>query len=634
MDSEILKKAETWTTDLFDEQTRSEIRALLDQGDEPELSDRFYRDLEFGTGGMRGIMSAGTNRMNLYTVGRATQGLADFLLNENEDPEEARSRGVTIAYDSRINSQSFAREAARVLAANGIRVNLFTRLRPTPLLSYAVRELNSIAGIVITASHNPKEYNGYKVYGPDGGQVIAPADQKIVEYVGRVDMARGVKRIDYEKGAKQGIIRELDDRVERSYLEELGSFIHKLERGLDEVSGSGREVTVVYTPLHGTGITLVPEAVKATGGKVRLVCEESQSEPDGSFPTVESPNPENHEALIRAIQLAESEQADMVIATDPDSDRLGVAVPGGSGRFVTLSGNQLGCLFAWMIATSYQRSGLMPSRPVIISTIVSTEMVHAIADSFGVQVMEVLTGFKFIARRMLEFQKSGTPNFIYGFEESYGYLAGTFVRDKDGVMGAILAMMLLSFCMGGGGAGAAAGSAAGSAAGTGEPDAGDAAGREAGSGSTTAASPVLGLLDKLYRKFGLFMEFQHSVMLKGMEGARRIQRIMADLRENPPAELGGGSVYLLKDFQEQKIRHLQEDRETDITDLPRSNVLQFYAGDLKVSVRPSGTEPKIKFYFALKKPVEGTVESGRKELEDRFKTVRDEVLARCGLDQG
>ncbi len=347
MDDRILNRARLWTTERFDERTRAEIRELLDQGAEEELVDRFWQDLEFGTGGMRGVTGAGTNRMNVYTVGRAAQGLAGYLLEEwsstaagGGSPREVCERGIVVAFDSRVHSLDFAREVARVTAANGIKVHLFKELRPTPLLSFAVRHLHCVGGVLITASHNPKEYNGYKMYGSDGGQIISPADQRIVEHVNSIDIAEGVRRMDYARAVSQGLVLELDDRVERAYLEEVKRFFADMDRGLrEELDRSHRTVTVVYTPLHGTGITLIPEAVQRSGMDVRLLCEEKQSVPDGNFPTTRSPNPEDTEALSLAIRLAEREGADMVIATDPDCDRLGVAVPDAGNRFVPLTGN-------------------------------------------------------------------------------------------------------------------------------------------------------------------------------------------------------------------------------------------------------------------------------------------------------
>jgi len=594
MNDEILKKARLWTTQRFDEGTRNEITALLESNNEKELSDRFYRELEFGTGGMRGIMGAGSNRMNIYTIGRATQGLANFLLDQKG--AAVKTSGVSIAHDSRHNSELFAGEAAGVLAANGIHVYIFPELRPTPLLSFTVRHLKNAAGIVITASHNPKEYNGYKVYSDDGGQIVPPEDARIVEYVNRVDIAEGVKRMNYEEGKRQGLIHELDEKIETIYLEKVKHFVQNLEKGIaGELLKLGKRIKVVYTPLHGAGITLVPAALRAAGGNVEVVCEEKQSEPDGDFPTTPSPNPEEPAALSKAVSLAQKENADLVIATDPDCDRMGLAVPAGGGSFVLLNGNQIGCLLAYLIASSYKNSGILPSSPVIVSTIVTTELVHEICRDFNIEVAEVLTGFKFIAKKMREFEEEGRRHFIYGFEESYGYLADNFVRDKDGVIGAVMALTLVNYGIG-------------------------------------AYGSIINLLHALYKKYGMYLEFQRSFILEGAEGAEKIRGLMEDLRQAPPSAIDGGAVIMIKDYLLQKEKSVKENTEHPITGLPKSNVLQFYTEDIKVSARPSGTEPKIKFYFALKMPVTGSIEGTEAVLKERYKRVSKEIFKRCGLE--
>jgi phosphoglucomutase len=593
MEYEILKKARIWTGEGFDRETREEIGRLIEKGDEKELEDRFYKDLEFGTGGMRGVMAAGTNRMNVYTVGSATQGLANYILEQYKDSAE---RGVCIAYDSRNNSRKFAEEASRVLAANGIRVFLFKELRPTPLLSFTVRHLGCISGIVLTASHNPKEYNGYKVYSPFGHQIVPPEDARIVESVNRVDIARDVKRIEFTRGLDEGIIREIDGEVEQSYLERVNEFTGRVKRGIEEeLEKASGSVTVVYTPLHGAGITLVPKALEDVGG-VRLLPEPEQSKPDGNFPTTVSPNPEEPEALERAIAYAGREKADLVIATDPDCDRLGCAVPDGRGGYVLITGNQLGVLFTHMILSSYRKSGLMPKEPVVISTIVSTELVKPIAEEFGVKEIDVLTGFKYFGQKMHEFDEQGTHNFIYGFEESYGYLADTFVRDKDGVIAAVLALLLVRYAVG----------------------------RFGG---------VLPYLHFLYERYGVYIDFQRSFYLKGVEGAERIQHIMASLRADPPLELGGGNVTIIKDYQLLTSKDLKSGETGRITDMPESNVLQLFTDTgVKISIRPSGTEPKIKFYFGLNAPLGESESETKAMLEKRYKDVSEELFTRCNLD--
>lgn len=592
MTEAILKKARVWTAPQFDEKTREKIQELIDKNGEKELTDRFYKELEFGTGGMRGIMAAGTNRMNIYTVGRASQGLARYLLDNYSD---AAVRGVSIAYDSRNNSRLFAHESARVLAANGIRVFVFPELCPTPLLSFTVRHLVNRAGIVITASHNPKEYNGYKVYSADGAQITYPEDERIVEYVDKTDIIRGVKRMEYSDGIKQGLITELGTDVEDSYLHKVGEFTRGVEKGIQkELVKVGRDIKVVYSPLHGTGITLVPKALEKIEGAV-ILCEKEQSIPDGNFPTTPTPNPEEVQALSRAIEYARKEDADMVIATDPDCDRMGLAVPDENGNFISLNGNQIGSLLAYLITSSYQKSGNMPEDPAIISTIVSTELAGEIAHTFGTDIFYVLTGFKFIAGKMREFEENGKNHFIFGFEESYGYLADTFVRDKDGVIASVLALLLVKYSIG-------------------------------------AHGSVMAFLEFLYRKYGMFMEYQKSFILKGSEGAQKITTLMENLRGNPPEDIAGDKVEVIKDYLIQKVKLLKEGDEKDITGLPKSNVLQFYTENkIKVSVRPSGTEPKIKFYFAFTTPFSESLQETKKILDDQYKYVSEVLFKKYGL---
>lgn len=591
MTEEIMRKARRWTGPGFDEETRREVAGLIERKDERELVDSFYRELEFGTGGMRGIMGAGTNRMNVYTVGRATQGLAQYLL---EKPGGGKVRGVAIAFDSRNNSKLFAMEASGVLAANGIKVHIFPELRPAPLLSFAVRHLGINAGIVITASHNPKEYNGYKVYGADGAQVVSPEDERIVEYVNRIDIAGGVRRIPYDEGKRRGLIRELGDEVENAYLGRVQRFLKGVQKGIaEELATLKRKIRVVYTPLHGTGITLVPEALESIGGS-EVLCEQAQSEPDGNFTTTPSPNPEESIALSRAVELARREGADLVIATDPDCDRMGLAVRDSSGSFVILSGNQIGCLLAYMLAHSYTKSGMLPPNPVMITTIVSTELVHAIAGDFGIRVIDVLTGFKYIAARMREFEERGDRNFIYGFEESYGYLADTFVRDKDGVIGSALAVLMVMY-------------------------------------AAATSGSVAELLQSIYKKYGLYREYQRSFTLKGAEGAQRIRLLMKEMRENPPAAIAGSRIVRTRDFLLLTEKLVQESEVRPIEGIPQSNVLQFYTDGIKVSVRPSGTEPKIKFYFAFKAPVSGSMEETARSLDEKYRQVSGELFQRYGL---
>jgi phosphoglucomutase len=608
MTLDVLAKAREWTDRRFDEATRREIQSLIDKEAMKELQDRFSKELEFGTGGMRGIMAPGTNRMNIYTVGRATQGLADHLLESYPD---ARERGVAIAFDSRINSSLFAKEAAAVLAGNGIKSRVFPELRPTPLLSFAVRHFGCRAGIVITASHNPKEYNGYKVYGPSGSQLTAPEDERIVSRVAGVRIVDDVKKVDYAEGIRRGLIEEIGPGVERAYLERVNGLTEGIQEGvMEELEAAGRELKILYTSLHGAGITLVPKALGRIKG-VTLLFEEEQCVPDGSFPTTPSPNPEEGAALERAISAALEKGADMVIATDPDCDRMGLAVRAGGALesaagsgFVLLTGNQIGCLLGYLILRSYGKSGRMPADPVVISTIVSTPLVHEMARSFGVRVVDVLTGFKWIGEKMNEFEERGEGHFIYGFEESYGYLAGTFVRDKDGVIASVLAALLLKYAVG-----------------------------AAALDGVSGENPVMALLAELYRAYGMFMEYGKSFTLKGIEGAEKIKALMKDLRKTPPERIGGGRVIAFKDYLEQKEIKPGEVETREMPALPVSDVLQFITDDgVKVSVRPSGTEPKIKFYFALREPVSGSMEETKGVLDARYARLSGELFSSLGLE--
>ncbi len=590
MDNRILERAKEWLSDVFDEKTRMEVKELIDRGDEAALTDMFYKDLEFGTGGMRGIMGPGTNRMNIYTVGKASQGLAEYLLDNVDD---AKEKGVAIAYDSRNNSSLFAKESAGVFAANGIHVYIFPELRPTPLLSYTVMFLKAAAGVVITASHNPKEYNGYKVYCAEGFQVTPPEDSKIVSYVNRVKLVEGVKRLDYEKGKEMGLIEELDITVDESYLKKVIKFKELIEEGLS--IKDNEDIKVVYTPLHGTGITLVPKALERIEG-VEIIKEKEQSIPDGNFPTTPSPNPEEVEALSKAISLAADVKADMVVATDPDCDRMGLAVPDEHGNYVPLNGNQIGTMFSYMIAESLNNSGKMPFNPTIVTTIVSTELVEKIARDFGIDVIYTLTGFKYIGEKMYQFEKSGDRSFIFGFEESYGYLADKFVRDKDGVIASVLAVILVKY-------------------------------------AKSKYGSVLSFLEEIYKKYNMYMEYQKSFVLKGVEGSKRIKDIMERLRNEPPKKIGGSKIILIKDYLKQEEFDVKNNIHKKIQGFPESNVLQFYTEDnVKISIRPSGTEPKIKFYFAIVKPFNNSMKDTMRIIEDKYKQVTRDIFSFCGLE--
>lgn len=587
----VLGIARKWMGDGFDAETRNELKALFDKEKFDEIYDRFRKNLEFGTGGMRGLMGAGTNRMNRYTVGLATQGLANYL-NKNKCGDGECS--AVVAYDSRNNSTEFAREVACVLGANGIKVYIFPELRPTPLLSYAVRYFRANVGVVITASHNPKEYNGYKVYGNDGCQVVPPDDSMIVEEVSRVDIDQ-IKKIDYKEGLARGVIKEISREVEDSYIGNVVELASRIKAGFPTGSEkTGFEMLkIVYTPLHGTGITMVPLAVREAMG-VELLCERAQSIPDGSFPTTVSPNPEEKQALQRAIEFASSENADYVLATDPDCDRLAIAIREEDGNYKQLTGNQIGCLFAEMLLDCYKMRGILPRNPMIVSTIVSTELISDIAENYGVGVDFVLTGFKYIGEKIRVYESEG-KSFLFGFEESYGYLADTFVRDKDGVIGSVLSVLMIQYAL-----------------------------KKYGS--------VFRMLEDMYQKYGMYGEYQKSFLFEGEEGERKIRETMEELRNNPPAEIAGGRVILIKDYRLQKERDILNNEERKIKGLPVSNVLQFYTDNgIKISARPSGTEPKIKFYFQIKRPFADDLDKGERMLDEIFNKTSGEFFEMIGF---
>ena len=532
-------KAQSWLEGDFDQTTKMQILKLRAE-DPAGFEDAFYKNLEFGTGGLRGIMGPGTNRMNRYTVGMATQGLANYILSHCEG-DDLR---VVISYDSRNNSKDFARIAAQVLSANGINVFIFDNIRPTPEMSYAVRLKGAVAGIMITASHNPKEYNGYKVSWSDGGQVTSPVDKEIVAEVAKITDPSQVK---FEAGLRCGEIQAMGADVDEKYLSDLLS----LRLSPEAVAEYGKSLKIVYTPLHGCGVRLVPEILRRSGfGEVIHVPEQDLS--DGDFPTVVSPNPEEPAALSLALQRAEQTGADIVIGTDPDADRVGIAVRDDEGKMVLLNGNQTASVLTYYILTRRRELGTLGKGKYVVKTIVTTELITDICRSFGVPVYNVLTGFKYIAAVVKEREALG-EEFVCGGEESYGFNIGQFVRDKD----APVSCMMIAEC------------------------------------AAWAASKGLtfyGLLQKVYAEFGYRKEGLVSLVRKGIEGTREIASIMEKLRSNPPAELCGSPVVKVVDYLK-----------PELTGQPSSNVLQFFdeAGDV-VSVRPSGTEPKIKFYFGAK----------------------------------
>ena len=544
---------EQWLSNpYFDEATKEELKNIAE--DDNEIKERFYMDLEFGTAGLRGIIGAGTNRMNIYVVRRATQGLANYIAKVDK-----KSQGVAIAYDSRHMSPEFAEKAALCLAANGIKAYIFESLRPTPELSFAVRHLGCVAGINVTASHNPPEYNGYKVYWEDGAQITPPHDSGIMGEVKSISDWNTVKTMDKAEAEKAGLFQVIGKEVDDAYMAEL----KKQVLHMDAIKAEGKNLKVVYTPLHGTGNIPARRILKELGFENVYVVKE-QELPDGDFPTVSYPNPEAAEAFELGLKLAKEVDADLVLATDPDADRLGVRVKDKNGEYHDLTGNMSGCLLAnYEISQKKAINGSLPEDGALIKTIVTTNLADAIAKGYGVKLIEVLTGFKFIGQQILGFEQSGKGSYLFGFEESYGCLIGTYARDKD----AIVATMALC---------------------------------EAAAYYKTQGKTLWDAMIEMYEQFGYYKDAIQSVTMKGIEGLQKIQEIMNSLRQNPPAEFAGHKVVAVRDYKADTI--------TDVitgavkpTGLPNSNVLYYeLTDDAWVCVRPSGTEPKVKFYYGVK----------------------------------
>jgi len=537
----------------FDEETKAELKAI--EGNEKEIEDRFYMDLEFGTAGLRGVIGAGTNRMNIYTVRKATQGLANYIRSVNGE-----SKGVAIAYDSRHMSPEFADEAALCLAANGIKAYVFESLRPTPELSYAVRRLGCIAGINITASHNPPEYNGYKVYWEDGAQITPPHDSGIMDEVKKVTDYATVKTMSLDDAKAAGLYQVIGADIDDPYIAELKSLVlHQ-----DSIDAVKDKLTIVYSPLHGTGNIPVRRVLKELGFQNVYVVPE-QELPDGDFPTVSYPNPEAAEAFELGLALGKKVNADLILATDPDADRLGVYVKDSkTGEYHTLTGNMSGCLIGdYVIGQRKAINGSLPADGAFIRSIVSTNMADAIAKYYGIQLVEVLTGFKFIGQKILEFENTGKGTYLFGMEESYGCLTGTYARDKD----AVVASMTLC---------------------------------EAAAYYMTKNMTLWDAMLEMYERYGYYKDHVESITLKGIEGLAKIQDIMNTLRENAPKEIGGLKVLAARDYKTDKIEDFVAGG-TRPTGLPKSNVLYYeLEDDAWVCVRPSGTEPKVKFYIGVK----------------------------------
>lgn len=574
LEQQVLAKAQKWLDGNYDAETKKQVKYLMDN-DMKELVESFYKDLEFGTGGLRGVMGVGTNRMNIYTVGAATQGLSNYL-KRNFAGEEIR---VVVGHDSRNNSRMFAERVADIFASNGFTVFLFDALRPTPELSFAIRELKCQSGVVITASHNPKEYNGYKAYWSDGSQVTAPHDKNIIDEVEKITEVDQVLT-----GRNPQNIHALGKDFDELYLNK----IHELSLSPESVKRF-HDMKIVYSPMHGAGVRLVPESLKRFGfTNVQLVPE--QAVIDGNFPTVESPNPEERKTMSMAIDLAKKVKADLVLATDPDSDRIGVAMPDENGEYVLLNGNQTLVLLMTYQLTRWAELGRLNGHQYVIKTIVTTEMVDAVADYFKVKCYECLTGFKYIAK-IIRGHEGTDMQYIGGGEESFGYLAGDYVRDKDGVSACSLAAEAAAWVR------------------------------------DTMGISLYEWLKQLYVKYGFYQEGLVSVVRTGKEGAELIQRMMVDYRANPPKEILGSPVVKINDIQTLESFDVRTGKKTHL-EQDKSNVLQWYTEDgTRVCVRPSGTEPKIKFYFGVKAalPSVADYEKVRAELNDKIERIKKEL---------
>ncbi len=544
-DPAVMAKAKSWLESNIDDEAKADIRRMMDSDNQDELTDAFYKDLEFGTGGLRGIMGMGSNRVNKYTLGMATQGFANYL-NQTYPNQEIK---VAIAYDSRNNSAYFGEITAAVFSANGIKVYLFEELRPTPELSYSIRRLGCQGGVVLTASHNPKEYNGYKAYWNDGGQVTPPHDKNIVAEVQKIS---GVEAVKFE--ADESRIERISTLIDEPYLQAITTNVVS-----PEVIERQKDLKIVFSPIHGTGITMVPPILKKVGfTNVHVV--ESQAAPDGNFPTVVYPNPEEAEAMSRALEMARDMDADLVMGTDPDSDRVGIGVKNHQGQWQLLNGNQAATGMIYYLLKAWKEKGKLDGNQYIVKTIVTTDLLDKMAASFEVKTFNTLTGFKYIAEVLKE--QEGKMEFIGGGEESYGYLVNDFVRDKDAIIACAMLAELVAY-------------------------------------AKDHGKSLFDLLMDIYVEYGMFRESLKSIKKTGKKGAEEIQQMMAELRANPPKELQGSKVVKALDYQSLTEKNLLAGEEKKL-DFPSSNVLQFITEDgTKVSARPSGTEPKIKFYVSV-----------------------------------
>jgi len=571
---EVRAKAQEWLSSTYDEQTRKEVQALLDNEDATELIDSFYRNLEFGTGGLRGIMGVGTNRMNIYTAGAATQGLSNYLkMNFAELPQIK----VAIGHDCRNNSRLFAESSAKIFAANGIKAYLFEDLRPTPELSFAIRELGCQSGIILTASHNPKEYNGYKAYWDDGSQIVAPHDENIVEEVLKI------KAEDIKFDGPAELIEIMGEEMDRKFLEKV-----KTVSISPDVVARHKNLKIVYTPIHGTGVKLIPAALRAFGF-TNIFNVPEQDVVSGDFPTVISPNPEEVAAMTMAIKKAEEVDADIVMASDPDADRIGVAVKNDKGKYIIVNGNQTALLFIYYIITKMKEAGTLKGNEYVVKTIVSTEMIAEIAKKNNIELFDVFTGFKFIAEIIRELE--GKKKYIGGGEESFGFMPADFVRDKDAVSSCALMAEIAAWAI-------------------------------------DQGKTLYELLQDIYLEYGFSKEKMKYIVRKGKTGAEEIDQIMTRFRNDPPKELGGSPMEWVKDYSTNIAKNLITGEEKKIDQKITSNVLQFFTKEgTKISVRPSGTEPKIKFYFEVKGKLESRsqFDEAEKKAEDKIDAIMEEL---------
>jgi phosphoglucomutase len=571
---EVRTKAQEWLSPTYDDKTRAEVQVLLDNEDPTELIESFYRNLEFGTGGLRGIMGVGTNRMNIYTAGAATQGLSNYLKMNFADLPEIK---VAIAHDCRNNSRLYAESSAKIFAANGIRAYLFEDLRPTPELSFAIRELGCQSGIILTASHNPKEYNGYKAYWDDGSQIVGPHDENIVDEVLKIKVE------DIKFDGPEALIEVLGEEMDRKFLEMV-----KTVSISPDVVERHKNLKIVYTPIHGTGVKLIPAALRAFGF-TNIFNVPEQDVVSGDFPTVISPNPEEVAAMTMAINRAEEVDADIVMASDPDADRIGVAVKNDKGKYIIVNGNQTALLFIYYIITKMKEAGTLKGNEYVVKTIVSTELIAEIARKNNIEYYDVYTGFKFIAEIIRE--QEGKKKYIGGGEESFGFMPADFVRDKDAVSSCALMAEIAAWAI-------------------------------------DQGKTLYELLQDIYLEYGFSKEKLKSVVRKGKSGAEEIEQIMTRFRNDPPKELGGSPMEWVKDYTTLIARNLITGEEKKIDQKITSNVLQFFTKEgTKISVRPSGTEPKIKFYFEVKGKLESRsqFDEAEKKAEEKIEAIMEEL---------